>query len=183
MQRKSHHRNYTKSLYMSGLWVSGSSSTLYRRQLPGEPERRWARARRCQRRRRLLFRCLLFQAGAGTGINDSSRVRLEAGSPWPPWARSAISFLAATLLAFEMRWIPSPAQMLAPSTAVRYWGEDSQEPKKPRMLINLAFPVRSPAAAASEKLFQLHRIWRQILRSAVRHMVSVFAAGGQDIPW
>jgi hypothetical protein len=95
-----------------------------------------------------------FPAGAGAGMTDSRRVRLEAGSPsCPPWARSAISFLAATLLAFEVRWIPSPAQMLAPSTVVRSWGRDSQEPKNLRMLINLAFPVRSPAAAASNKLF------------------------------
>jgi hypothetical protein len=106
-----------------------------------------------------------FPAGARAGMTDSRRVRLEAGSPsCPPWARSAISFLASTLLAFKVRWIPSPAQMLAPSTVVRSWGRDSQEPKKLRMLINLAFPVRSPAAAASNKLFQLQRIWRRILR-------------------
>jgi hypothetical protein len=48
--------------------------------------------------------CLLvasfFLAGAGAGMTDSSRVRLAAGSSSrPPLARSAISFLAATLLA------------------------------------------------------------------------------------
>jgi hypothetical protein len=71
----------------------------------------------------LLFATSFFLAGAGTGTTDSSRVRLAAGSPsWPPWppcARSAMSFLAATLLAFEVRCMPSPAQMLAPSTVVR----------------------------------------------------------------
>jgi hypothetical protein len=44
----------------------------------------------------------------------------QPGLPFlPPWARSAMSFLPATLLAFEVRWMPSPAQMLAPSTVVR----------------------------------------------------------------
>jgi hypothetical protein len=94
-------------------------------------------------------RRLSLLAGAGTGMTDRSRVRLAAGSPSsPPWARSAMSFLAATLLAFEVRWTPSTAQMLVPSTVVKSWGRDSQEPKKLRILSNLAFPVRSPMAAA-----------------------------------
>ncbi len=62
----------------------------------------------------------LFFAGAGAGTMDSSRDLLFAGSPSsPPAARSAISFLAATRLAFDVRWTPSPAQMLVPSTVVR----------------------------------------------------------------
>ncbi len=83
----------------------------------------------------------------------SSLVFLEAGSlSWPQLVRLAISFLVATLLALEVRWIQSPAQMLAPSTVVRSCGEDSPEPKKLRMLISLAFP-----AAASDKLFSAQR--------------------------
>ncbi len=62
----------------------------------------------------------LFLAGAGAGTMDSSRDLLFAGSPSsPPVARSAISFLAATRLAFDVRRTPSPAQMLVPSTVVR----------------------------------------------------------------
>jgi hypothetical protein len=62
----------------------------------------------------------LFLAGAGAGMMDSSLDLLFAGSPSsPPLARSAISFLAATRLAFDVRWTPSPAQMLVPSTVVR----------------------------------------------------------------
>jgi hypothetical protein len=54
-----------------------------------------------------------FFAGAGDGTTDSSLALLLLGSPSsPPPARSAISFLAATLLAFEVRCTPSPAQML-----------------------------------------------------------------------
>ncbi len=61
-----------------------------------------------------------FLAGAGAGTIDSSLVLLFAGSPSsPPLARSAISFLAATLLALDVRWTRSPAQMLVPSTVVR----------------------------------------------------------------
>jgi hypothetical protein len=62
----------------------------------------------------------LFLAGAGAGTMDSSRNLLFAGSPSsPPVARSAISFLAATLLVLDVRWTLSPAQMLVPSTVVR----------------------------------------------------------------
>ena len=61
-----------------------------------------------------------FFTGAGDGTTDSSLALLFTGSPSsPPPARSAISFLAATLLAFEVRCTPSPAQMLVPSTVVR----------------------------------------------------------------
>ncbi len=114
----------------------------------------------------LLFAASLFLAGAGTGTTNSSRVRLAAGSPsWPPCARSAMSFLAAILLTFEVRCMPSPAQMLAPSTVVRSWGRDSREPKKLKMLISLAVPVRSPAAAASARLFLLRRTRQRVLRT------------------
>ncbi len=62
-----------------------------------------------------------FLTGAGAGTKDSSLALLLAGSPSsPPLTRSAISFLAATLLALEVRWTPSPAQMLVPSTVVRF---------------------------------------------------------------
>ncbi len=68
------------------------------------------------------FAASFFLAGAGTGtwMTDSSHVRLVAGSSSePPPARSAISFLAATLQALDVMCTPSPAQMLAPSTVVR----------------------------------------------------------------
>jgi hypothetical protein len=59
-------------------------------------------------------------AGAGTGTTDSSLALLFSGSPSsPPLTRSVISFLAANRMALEVRWTPSPAQMLAPSTVVR----------------------------------------------------------------
>jgi hypothetical protein len=61
-----------------------------------------------------------FPAGGGvalTGITDSSLALLVAGScVSPPPAMCAISFVAAILVAFEVRWTPSPAQMLVPST-------------------------------------------------------------------
>ncbi len=61
-----------------------------------------------------------FFAGAGDGTTDSNLALLFTGSPSsPPPARCAISFLAATLLALEVRCTPSPAQMLVPSTVVR----------------------------------------------------------------
>jgi hypothetical protein len=57
-----------------------------------------------------------FPAGGGvtlTGITDSSLALLVAGScVSPPPAMRAISFVAATLVAFEVRWTPSPAQIL-----------------------------------------------------------------------
>jgi hypothetical protein len=62
----------------------------------------------------------LAGAGAGTGTTDSSLALLFSGSPSsPPLTRSVISFLAATRMALEVKWTPSPAQMLAPSTVVR----------------------------------------------------------------
>jgi hypothetical protein len=61
-----------------------------------------------------------FFAGAGDGTTDSSLALLFTGSPSsPPLVRSAISFLAATLLALEVRCTPSPVQMLVPLTVVR----------------------------------------------------------------
>jgi hypothetical protein len=95
-----------------------------------------------------------FLTGAGAGTTDSSFALLLSGSPSsPPLTRSAISFLAATLLALEVRWTPSPAQMLVPSTVVRSWGGDSPEPKKLSKFISLALPVLSPIAAASSRHF------------------------------
>ncbi len=67
-----------------------------------------------------LIAAFFFFAGAEDGTTDSSLALLFTGSPSsPPLARSAISFLAATLLALEVRCTPSPAQMLVPSTVVR----------------------------------------------------------------
>jgi hypothetical protein len=67
--------------------------------------------------------CGAFAAGEGlarTGITDSSLARFVAGScdSLPP-VMAFISFVAATLVAFEVRWTPSPAQMLVPSTVER----------------------------------------------------------------
>ena len=57
-----------------------------------------------------------FTAGGGvtlTGTTDSNLALLVAGScVSPPPAMCAISFVATTLVAFEVRWTPSPAQML-----------------------------------------------------------------------
>jgi hypothetical protein len=95
-----------------------------------------------------------FLAGAGAGTTDSNLALLLTGSPFSsPLARSAISFLAATLLALEVRCTPSPAQMLVPSTVVRSCGGDLPEPKKLSRFIILAKPVLSPNAAASSRHF------------------------------
>jgi hypothetical protein len=64
-----------------------------------------------------------------------------------------ISFVAATLVAFEVRWTPSPAQMLVPSTVASSCKGDSSGPKNSIMFMIFASEVRSPAAAASERLF------------------------------
>ncbi len=57
-----------------------------------------------------------FAAGGGvvlTGITDSSLALLVAGSCVSPQpGMRAINFVAATLVAFEVRWTPSLAQML-----------------------------------------------------------------------
>ena len=64
--------------------------------------------------------CAAFAAGEGlarTGITDSSLALFVAGScvSLPPMM-TFISLVAATLVAFEVKWTPSPAQMLVPST-------------------------------------------------------------------
>jgi hypothetical protein len=100
-------------------------AALIGRQLAGQPERR--RHRLGRRRRRGLRR--FGRQGGGidlTGITDSSLARLLAGSAVSPPMTYAIIFLAATLVAFEVRCTPSPAQMLVPSTVVSYrrlWSE------------------------------------------------------------
>ncbi len=70
-----------------------------------------------------------FPAGGGvtlTGITDSNLALLVAGScVSPPQEMCAISFVAATLVAFEVRWTPSPAQMLVPSTVASSCKGDS----------------------------------------------------------
>ncbi len=75
-----------------------------------------------------------FTAGGGvtlTGITDSNLALLVASScVSPPPAMRAISFVAATLVAF-----------------------DSHGPKNSRMLRIFASEVRVPAAAASVRLF------------------------------
>jgi hypothetical protein len=91
---------------------------------------------------------------AWVGITDSSHARLLAGSPLaPPVAMYCISFMAATLVALEVWWTPSPAQMLDPSTVVISCKGDSSGPKNPRIFRILASTVRSPAAAASARHF------------------------------
>jgi hypothetical protein len=91
---------------------------------------------------------------ARTGITDSSLARFVAGSccSLPP-LMVFISLLAATLVAFEVRWTPSPAQMLVPSTVDSSCKGDSSGPKNSIMFRTFAFAVSSPAAAASERLF------------------------------
>ncbi len=94
-----------------GVVEAGSAPPLWRRELAREPERRRRRDGSGRRSRRLPSCRTLFLAGAGAGTIDSSLVLLFACSPSsPPLARSAISFLAATLLALEVRWTPSPEQ-------------------------------------------------------------------------
>ena len=89
-----------------------------------------------------------------TGITDSSLALLVAGSCVPPLpAMCTISFVAATLVAFEVRWTPSPAQMLVPSTVASSCKGDSSGPKNSRIFRILASEVRAPAAAASVRLF------------------------------
>ncbi len=63
-----------------------------------------------------------------TGITDSSLALLVAGSCVSP------HFVAATLVAFEVRWTPSPAQMLVPSTVASSCKGDSSGPKNSRIL-------------------------------------------------
>jgi len=88
-----------------------------------------------------------------TGITDSSLALLVTGScVSPPPAMRAISFVA-TLVAFEVRWTPSPAQMLVPSTVASSCKGDSSGPKNSRIFRILASKVRAPAAAASVRLF------------------------------
>ncbi len=62
------------------------------------------------------------RAGTGAiGITESSRECLFAGSPAPSiMSTSAISHLAATCVAFNLRCTPSLAQVPALSTVVRY---------------------------------------------------------------
>ncbi len=96
-------------------------------------------------------------AGRGvvfTGITDSSLTLLLASSAVSsPPTMLAISFMAATLVALEVRWTPSPAQMLVPSTVVRSCKGDSSGPKNSRIFKILASEVSSPAVVASERLF------------------------------
>ncbi len=89
-----------------------------------------------------------------TGITDSSLALLVTGScVSPPPAMRAISFVAATLVAFEVRCTPSPAQMLVPSTVASSCKGDSSGPKNSRIFRILASENRAPAAAASVRLF------------------------------
>ncbi len=91
---------------------------------------------------------------AWVGMTDSSRARLLAGlPPAPSVAMCCISFCDATLLALEVRWTPSPAHMLAPSTVVSSCKGDSSGPKNPSIFRILASDVRSPAAVASVRHF------------------------------
>jgi hypothetical protein len=101
--------------------------------------------------------CAAFAADEGlarTGITDSSLARFVAGScgSLPPMM-AFISLVAATLVAFEVKWTPSPAQMLVPSTVASSCKGDSSGPKNSIIFMIFASEVSSPAAAASERLF------------------------------
>jgi hypothetical protein len=102
-----------------------------------------------------------FAAGGGvvlTGITDSSLALLVAVSCiLPPLAMRAISFVAATLVAFEVRWTPSRAQMLVPLTVTSSCKGDSSGQKNSRICRILAYEVRAPAAAASVRLFRIRK--------------------------
>jgi hypothetical protein len=87
-----------------------------------------------------------------TGIT-SSLALLVAGSCVSPPPMLFISFVAATLVALEVKWTPSPAQMLIPSIVASSCKGDSSGPKNSRMFKILASEVSAPAAAASERLF------------------------------
>ncbi len=54
---------------------------------------------------------------------------------------------------FEVRWTPSPAQMLVSSMVASSCKGDSSGPKNSRIFRILASEVRAPAAAASVRLF------------------------------
>ncbi len=101
--------------------------------------------------------CAALAAGQGlarTGITDSSLALFVAGSCVSlPLMMTFISLVAATLLAFEVKWTPSPAQMLVPSTVASSCKGDSSGPKNSRMFMIFASEVRAPAVAASERLF------------------------------
>ncbi len=118
------------------------------------------------------------------GMTDSSRARLFADSPpAPSVAMCCISFWATTLLALEVRWTPSPAQMLAPSTIVRSCKGDSSRPKNPSIFRILASDVCSLAAAASVRHFSDPEISVKKFRiQPVGHMFGIAAAGGRDVP-
>jgi hypothetical protein len=80
---------------------------------------------------------MAFAAGEGlvlTGIINSSLTLLLAGScASPPPAMFFISFVAATLVALEFKWTPSPAQMLVLSTVASSCKGDLSGPKNSRM--------------------------------------------------
>ncbi len=101
--------------------------------------------------------CAALAAGEGlarTGITDSSLALFVAGScvSLPPMM-TFISLVAATLVAFEVKWTPSPAHMLVLSTVASSCKGDSSGPKNSRMFMIFASEVRAPAVAASERLF------------------------------
>ncbi len=122
-------------------------------------------------------------AGGGvvlTGITDSSLALLAAGScVSPPPAMRAISFVA-TLVAFEVRWTPSPAQMLVPSTVASSCKGDSSGPKYSRIFRILASEVRAPAAAASVAVDAAaaaaadHRERKNFCKALVQYMYCLF---------
>jgi hypothetical protein len=89
--------------------------------------------------------CAAFAAGEGlalTGITDSILALLVAGScvSLPP-AMFFISLVAATLVALEVKWTPSPAQILVPSTVASSCKGDTSRPKNSRMFMIFASEV------------------------------------------
>jgi hypothetical protein len=131
--------------------------------------------------------CAALAAGEGlarTGITDSILALFVAGScvSLPPMM-TFISLVAATLVAFEVKWTPSPAQMLVPSTVASSCKGDSSGPKNSRMIMIFASEVRAPAVAASERLFSDPEISLKKSGSWRLDVCGVGTAGGRDVPW
>jgi hypothetical protein len=90
--------------------------------------------------------CTALAAGRGidlTRITDSSLALLLAALAVSPPMMQAIIFMAATLVALEVRCTLSPAQMLVPSTVVSSCKGDSSGPKNSSMFRILASVVQS----------------------------------------
>ncbi len=132
--------------------------------------------------------CVAFAAGAGlalTGITDSSLALFVAGScvSLPP-TMTFISLVAATLVAFEVKWTLLLAQMLVPSTVASSCTGDSSGPKYSRMFYDFCLRGQSTCCSGIRKtLFGSGNLSKEVPILAVRHMGGVGTAGGRDVPW